>query len=210
MSVIIEPYDNGQPFGIACQIRRCHKRATHHISAPGTTITRYVCSTYECQKAGVDEIKQFVALTSNNDEVSTSSRKRHQPEPEDAIPWSLEGVDQSDLEKYSAATLERECAARGLPKSGTKGQRANRLIDWKYRGGGGEIREKTPERKRECPGVLQDGRSCHAICASGWPTCKRHYHQYLKLKDEGVISSYSEYRGLVTREWMIRTTRPSL
>lgn len=135
------------------------------------------CGGLDCQKKGTDQMKARVALVSSGDDKPAKKEKKRERD----IPHDLDGIDYSTLMELPTEDLELMCQLRMLPKSGTKGQRAQRLLDWRDNGQRSEKEVRDSYRSDDvvvsfCIAMRKDGSDCTSKAVYGGLYCRRHIH----------------------------------
>lgn len=117
----------------------CQRYSTTEVGIDSSNYDRCyaVCNSMSCQEKAIEkmtEISEKLGLSKPKKESKSSSKRERETADVSHIPWDLEGWGQKRLEKLSSAELVELCTDRGVPKSGTKGERALNLVTWKKNG----------------------------------------------------------------------------
>jgi hypothetical protein len=105
-------------------------------------------------------------------EAKNPEKKRYRDEE---VPWQLSEFDYERLHRLPSEKLESLCIERDLPKSGTKGQRVRRLLEWKDNGFSAP--KKAAVEKPEpmtCDAVMKNGSICRVKVKDGHFWCGKH------------------------------------
>lgn len=166
MSIKIEAsYSKGEP----CFL--CGGYATFIVESDRIAVVFYTCGKFECRQEAVKELKKNLKLV--EDDVQPVKEKRGRDEE---VPWQLSGFDYDRLTDLPTEKLESLCVERDLAKSGTKGQRAQRLLEWKKNGfSAPKKHSKKEEEVQYCIAELKEGGRCGAKCKYYSSYCGRHF-----------------------------------
>tara|TARA_R110001599_G_scaffold353841_1_gene599809 strand:- start:19562 stop:19972 length:411 start_codon:yes stop_codon:yes gene_type:complete len=109
----------------------CLSVVTSEVGIDDELYTRchLVCSSSICENKAIESMRK---KTIN---MGFSKKRERNVDNDVEIPWMLDNWGTKRLEALSSAKLVEMCENRGVPKSGTKGEKAYNLLKWKKNGG---------------------------------------------------------------------------